>query len=170
MRRIAAAFLFCVCTLAWSQQLDLDWRVINQEWEFIKQQTGAPNDLPMPNIIIDPTLPSGARMMFQFPTKQDSVIPMQIMINPKTLVEYNREMIDWGVGHELTHYAFVMRENNWEYTKEYFAITQKHHCNREFMRITKELADVIYNVYHGERERYAMWDQVQRSCVTQPNQ
>lgn len=159
-----------MCVSLRADNLDLDWLVIQKEWAFIKQQVGAPVDLPMPNIILDLTLPSGARMMFQFPTQQDSQVPMQIMINPKTLVEYNREMIDWGLGHELTHYAFVMRENSWEYTKPYFIITQKHHCNREFMLITKELADVIYNVYHGERERYAMWDQVQRSCVTQPNQ
>jgi len=170
MRRLVAAFFICICTSAWTQDVDLDWTVINKEWAFIKQQTGAPDNLPMPVIIVDPTLPTGARMMFQFPTKQDSQVPMQIMINPRTLVEYNREMIDWGLGHELTHYAFVMRENNWEYTRTWFVITQKHHCNREFMRITKELADVIYNIYHGERERYAMWDQVQRSCVTQPNQ
>ena len=170
MRRLAAAFFILISASSWAHNLDLDWTVINKEWAFIKQQVEAPDDLPMPDIIIDPTLPVGARMMFQFPTKQDSRVPMQVMINPKTLVEYNREMIDWGIGHELTHYAFVMRENNWEYSRTWFVITQKHHCNREFMRITKEIADVIYNVYHGERERYAMWDQVQRSCVTQPNQ
>ena len=169
MRRIVAAFLLLFAVTA-QAEFTIDWRTVNKEWEFIKEQVGAPKDLPMPPIIVDPTLPSGARMMFQFPTKEDSSVVMQIMINPKTINDYNTEMIDWGLGHELTHYAFVMRENDWDYTRSWFNITIRHHCNREFMRITKELADVIYNVYHGERERYAMWDQVQRSCVTQPNQ
>lgn len=153
-----------------AQELSLDRYTIEREWTFIKQQLNAPADLPMPPIEIDPNMPKTARMMFQFPTANDSGITMKIFINPKTLKDYNTEMLDWGIGHELTHYAFILRENNWELNRSSYNYTIKHHCNKEFMRITKDLADVIYNIYHGERERYRMWDEVQRSCAQYPNQ
>jgi len=38
------------------------------------------------------------------------------------------------------------------------------------MRITRDIADVIYNVYHGQRERYMMLNEVQRSCLSNPTQ
>lgn len=165
------AFLFClVSSIANAQpKLNLDWSVIELEWRYIKQQVGAPNDLPMPPIVVE-TLPPNARMMFQFPVEETSDFPMQIIIAPSTLQSFDYEMIDWGIGHELTHYAFIMRDNNWDPTKRAFVQSRLHHCNREFMMITKGVAEIIFNVYHGQRELYAMYDFVQRSCLANPNQ
>lgn len=170
MRSLLFVVLLFIFTISFGEEFKLDHYTIEREWIYIKEQTNAPPDLPMPPIIVDSTLPQAARMMFQFPTQNDSNVVMQIMINPNTTKDYNIEMIDWGIGHELTHYAFILKENNWELNKPSYVYTQKHHCNKEFMRITRNLADVIYNIYHGERERYRMWDEVQRSCVTHPNQ
>ena len=172
MKHIAMAFLFCLTSSIANVQprlSDLDWPVIELEWKFIKQRVGAPIDLPMPPIIVE-TLPPGARMMFQFPIHDDSDYDMQIIISPETLKHYGYEMIDWGLGHELTHYAFIMRDNNWDYTKKTFVQTFPHHCNPEFMRITRNIADLIYNIHHGQRERYMMLNEVQRSCLSNPTQ
>lgn len=172
MLRSAVAFLFCcISTIANAQHslADLDWPVIRLEWQFIKQAVGAPPDLPMPEIVIEP-LPPGARMMFQFPTIDSDEYPLLITINPETLVKFDYEMVNWGLGHELTHYAFIMRDNNWDPNRSWYVQSRRHHCDPEFMQITHDIAEVIYNVYHGQRERYAMWDQVQRSCQYQPNQ
>jgi hypothetical protein len=174
MRSLAVALLFGLITgtcFASARPTGLDWPVIELEWKFIKQAVGAPANLPMPPIVVE-ELPPGARMIFQFPILPTDAYPMQISIAPSTLKNYGYEMLDWAVGHELTHYAFIMRENNWEYTRSQFVhdFNNKHHCNREYMAITKALADVVYSVYHGERERYAMWDEVQRSCAAHPNQ
>lgn len=174
MLQLMMAFLFCLASFIANAQTmtpNLDWTVIELEWKFIKQQLGAPANLPMPPIVVE-ELPPGARMLFQFPITNADTYPMQIGIAPSTLKYYGYEMLDWAVGHELTHYAFIMRENNWEYDRAKFVhdFRQPHHCNREYMAITKALADVVYSVYHGERERYAMWDEVQKSCANHPNQ
>ena len=68
MKKFMLALLFALATgTSLAQQLpNLDWRVIELEWRFIKERVGAPPDLPMPPIIVEP-LPPGARMMFQFP-------------------------------------------------------------------------------------------------------
>ena len=162
--------LFSLTAYASKSEIDIDWDIVEIEWQFIKKQVGAPADLPMPPIHLK-ELPPGARMMFQFPLT-DGDEAMEITIAPTTLTQYSREMLNWAVGHELTHYAFIMRENFWDHTKTVYqhAIYNVHHCNQEFMNITRAIANIIWNSYHSERERYAMWDQVQRSCLMQPNQ
>ena len=172
MKYIAMAFLFCLTSSIANVQpglSDLDWPVIELEWKFIKQRVGAPINLPMPLITVE-TLPPGARMMFEFPTSSDSDSDMKISIAPETLKNYGYEMTTWGVGHELTHYAFIMRDNDWNHTKKTFVHKFPHHCNPEFMSITRDLAEVIYQVHHGQRERYMMLNEVQRSCLSNPSQ
>ena len=164
------AFLFCLASSIAYATDDLDWLIINRVWTFVKTQTGAPADLPMPPIFVSADMPAAARMMFQYPTRENPQDRMVIMINPTTLETYDRDMIDWGLGHELTHYAMILQENNWDLTRETYNQTILHHCNREFMRITRQIADLIYSVYHDERDRYQMYHQVQRSCVDQPHQ
>lgn len=172
MKNLLIAFLLILpASISWAEliKIDLDWPMIELEWKFIKQRVGAPIDLPMPPIIVE-ALPSRARMMFQFPIQDYSDYDMQISIAPETLKNYGYEMIDWGLGHELTHYAFIMRDNNWDYTKKTFVQNFTHHCNPEFMRITQDIAGIIYNIYHGQRERYMMLNEVHRSCLLHPNQ
>ena len=171
MKHLFMAFLFCLASsIAYAQTYELDWRVINQEWQFIKEQTGAPADLPLPPIIFSKDMPAAARMMFQYPTDENPEDRMIIMINPRTMQDYDREMIDWGLGHELTHYAMILEENAWDLTRKTYVQETRHHCNPRFMRITRQIADLIYNIYHDERAKYQMYHQVQRSCVDQPHQ
>ena len=166
--KLLSIFLVVLCSIANASELDLDWHTIEKEWSFIKKSTGAPADLPMPPIEIDSTLPSAARMVFQFPTVDDMQTEVKILINPRVLSEFNVELLDWGIGHELTHYAFVMRENDWDINRSHYQITIKHHCNKEFMRITSDIADIIDARYHSEK--YRMLSEVQRSCAFYPNQ
>jgi hypothetical protein len=34
----------------------------------------------------------------------------------------------------------------------------------------RNIADLIYNIHHGQRERYMMLNEVQRSCLSNPTQ
>ena len=69
MHKWALAVLFSLFSLtayASKSEIDIDWDIVEIEWQFIKKQVGAPADLPMPPIHLK-ELPPGARMMFQFP-------------------------------------------------------------------------------------------------------
>lgn len=172
MKKLLIAFLLALTgSISYAEliTMDLDWPVIEIEWQFIKQQVGAPNDLPMPTILVG-VLPADIRMMFQFPIEDPSDYSMGIIISRETLENYGKELLNWGIGHELTHYAFIMRDNDWDYTKKSFIKTKLHHCDREFMHITKDIANIIYKIYHGQRERHIMLNQILRSCLVLPNQ
>jgi hypothetical protein len=82
----------------------------------------------------------------------------------------SKEMVTWGVGHELVHYAFIMRENQWQNRRATFADNLKHHCDLEFKQITRAIADEIWNIYHSDTQRAAMYDEVEKSCFNEPNQ
>ena len=171
MRKLIASLAVILATTALAADTaDLDWRMIGQIWRLVKDETGAPPDLPMPPIEISSNMPAAARMMFQYPTQETATDRMIILINPTTLETYDRDMIDWGLGHELTHYALILEENGWDTGLAFYQQQRLHHCNRRFMKITRDIADLITSVYHDERARYQMYNQVQRSCVDQPHQ
>lgn len=171
MKKLLLIIVLCfTCNTSSQNRSAIDWRMVELEWKFIKQSTGAPDDLVMSPIIVSSDMPVGARMMFQYPTEGNSNDRILILINPATLETYDTNMVSWGIGHELTHYAMLLQENSWDLHREYYTQTIRHHCNPKFMRITKEIADLITSVYHDEQSKYQMYHQVQRSCVNQPNQ
>ena len=149
---------------------EIDFDVINRLWTFVKLQTQAPPDLPPPKLVLDWHVPAFARMGFQYPTKQYPDYEMQISIAPRTIEHYTKEMVTWGVGHELTHYAFILRENHWRYKQQTFSDQRKHHCDLEFKALTRAIADQIWLIYHSDTQRAAMYDEVEKSCFNEPNQ
>ena len=149
---------------------EIDFDVITRLWGFVKKTTHAPADLPPPPLVLDWHVPSFARMGFQYPTPQFPDNIMQISIAPRTIEGYSKEMVTWGVGHELVHYVFIMRENLWQNRRATFADSLKHHCDLEFKAITRAIADEIWKIYHSDSQRAAMYDEVEKSCFNEPNQ
>lgn len=149
---------------------EIDFDVISRLWVFVKKTTQAPADLPPPKLVLDWHVPAFARMGFQYPTQQFPDFEMQISIAPRTIEHYTKEMVTWGVGHELVHYAFILRENNWRRSQSTFQDQLKHHCNPEFKAITRAIADEIWTIYHSDTQRAAMYDEVEKSCFNEPNQ
>lgn len=138
-------------------------------WRFIKSQTQAPDDAAMPPLVIQPGLPTTARMVFEFPSEDQPQNSLQINVSPRTLQLWSRSMVNWALGHELVHYAMLMRENQWT-AQRIYTNTIKHHCNPEFMRLTTEIADLISDAQSPSRERLRMYSEVFRSCTRHPDQ
>jgi hypothetical protein len=149
---------------------EIDFDVINRLWGFVKKTTHAPADLPPPKLVLDWHVPAFARMGFQYPTQEFPEYGMQISIAPRTIEHYTKEMVTWGVGHELVHYAFILRENDWRLSQPTFRDQLKHHCDLEFKAITRAIADQIWLIYHSDTQRAAMYDEVEKSCFNEPNQ
>jgi len=149
---------------------EIDYDVIGRLWDFVKTSTHAPADLPPPKLVLDWHVPPFARMGFQYPTEKFPEYAMQISIAPRTIEHYSKEMVTWGVGHELVHYAFILRENKWQRGQTTFQDQLKHHCNPEFKHLTRAIADQIWHVYHSDTQRAAMYDEVEKSCFNEPNQ
>ena len=78
-------------------------------------------------------------------------------------------MVNWALGHELVHYAFLMRENQWQ-PKTIYSNSIKHHCNPEFLQLTGDIADLISDTQMPSRERLRMYSEVFRSCTRHPDQ
>ena len=123
----------------------------------------------MPRLVLQPSLPSAARMVFEFPSEDQPQNRLQINVSPRTLQAWSRSMVNWAVGHELVHYAMLMRENHWE-PQAIYKNTVKHHCNPEFMALTAGIADLISDAQSPSRERLRMYSEVFRSCARDPDQ
>jgi hypothetical protein len=147
----------------------LDMGILQAVWSFIKAETSAPVDFPMPLVVVDATLPITARMVFQFPSAEHPNNQLQIGVSPRTLSAWNRGMVSWAAGHELTHYAFLMRENGW-LQKDKYQSTTKHHCNPEFIRLTSGIADLLSDQLTNGKDRLRMYSEVFRSCSRHPEQ
>ena len=138
-------------------------------WQFIKSKTQAPSDASMPRLVIQPGLPTTARMVFEFPSEDQPQNQLQINVSPRTLQLWSRPMVNWALGHELVHYAMLMRENQWV-PQTVYKNTIKHHCNPEFLKLTGDIADLISDAQSPSRERLRMYSEVFRSCTRHPDQ
>jgi hypothetical protein len=148
----------------------IDTEMVERIWHYIKQATHAPQSLPPPRIVMDWEVPPLARMGYQFPTLQFPDNASQISIAPRTVDMWPRDIVSWGIGHELTHYVFLMRENNWNPNLRVFVNKRRHHCDPEFQEITRGIADLIWATYHSSSDRTKMYDEVQKSCFLYPDQ
>lgn len=148
----------------------IDIGMVTRIWNYVKKETSAPDNLPTPSIVMDWEVPPIAKMGFQFPTEEYPKNVSQISIAPRTVDMWPQDMISWGIGHEITHYVFLMRENDWNTEKKIFVNKLKHHCNKEFIKITKGIADLIYSTYHSDIDRRKMYDEVMMSCRIHPEQ
>ncbi len=163
-----------VASLSFAQGLpitssQLDMQMTGKIWEFIKRETHAPSDLPLPAIMLDENIPKEARMVFQFPSEDAPDNAMQISIGATGTRFMSQELFLWALGHELTHYAMLMQENQWEH-KTVYVNNIRHHCNFEFMRITRDIVEIIWEQYQSVAARMRMYTEVHKSCARQPLQ
>jgi len=148
----------------------IDLTLVNRLWEYAKKEMGAPNNIAPPKITLDWNVPKYARMGTQFPTIEIPDMPIQISIAPRTIDSEDRLIVIWGLGHEITHYLFALQENGWDLTLKVFSIKRRHHCDPEFKRITRGMAQELWNVYHSDDIRGKMFEEVIRSCANFPQQ
>ena len=147
----------------------MDAKMTEKIWEFINHETHAPADLPLPPILFDENIPKEARMVFQFPSEDAPQNTMQISIGTSGTRLWRQEMFLWALGHELTHYALLMQENEWQ-QKTVYVNNIRHHCNMEFMRITRDIVEIIWEQYQSIAARMRMYSEVHKSCSRQPMQ
>jgi len=147
----------------------IDKAMTEKLWVFIKQETNAPDNLALPPIFFDEKIPKEARMMFQFPSVDAPNNTLQISIGAYSTRFWRQEMFQWALGHELTHYAFLMQENDWQ-EKAIYENNIRHHCHFEFMRITRDIVEIIWDQYQSVASKMRMYDEVVKSCSRQPLQ
>lgn len=147
----------------------LDMAMLQVVWSFIKAETGGPPEFPMPPLVVDASLPTNARMVFQYPSEDQPNNKLMVSVSPRTLTQWSRAMVSWAAGHELTHYAFLMRDNGWVQQEKYENKT-KHHCNPAFIKLTSGIADLIADELTNTKERLRMYSEVFRSCTRHPDQ
>lgn len=107
--------------------VDLD--ALNRIWARLKKETGAPADLPPPPLVLDWEVPASAKMGFQYPTEEFPDNRLRISIAPRTADMQPANMTLWGLGHELTHYLFILRENGFDPKRKTYREGPPQHCN-----------------------------------------
>ena len=151
-------------------QPPIDFEMIHRIWVMLKKETGAPSTLPYPPIVLDWEVPKIALMGMQYPTKEEPGNRLQISLAPRTLDQMKDQEIMFGIGHELTHYLFLMRTNRWDYQKKAFEPGTPHHCDPEFQRIMRLIIAKIWDTYHDDVMRNRLINEPRRSCVAYPQQ
>jgi hypothetical protein len=119
--------------------------------------------------MFDENIPKEARMVFQFPSEDAPQNTLQISIGTTGTRFWKHDMFLWALGHELTHYALLMQENQWE-QKAVYVNNIRHHCNMAFMQITRDIVDIIWEKYQSVVGRMRMYSEVHKSCSRQPLQ
>ena len=139
----------------------IDLNDVNRIWKKLKKEIGAPDDLPAPIITLDWEVPIYARMGTQYPTEEFPNNRLQISIAPRTIDSEPDYMVLFGIGHEMVHYLFILRENGYKIQKLY-VVELHHHCNPEFQDFTRVVIDEVWNIYHVNKN--IMNDEIVKSC------
>ncbi len=151
-------------------QPPIDLEMVHRVWLTLKKETGAKENIPYPPIVLDWEVPRIALMGTQYPTKEFPNNRLQISLAPRTLDTLDHQLLLFGIGHELTHYLFILRENEWDPHKQYYVVKRRHHCDAEFQRIMRVTIDLIWNTYHDDGMRSRLSNEPRRSCVEHPEQ
>lgn len=127
--------------------IDLDGA--NRVWCWLKQQVGAPLELPPPRVFVG-NLPSNKYSVFVFPTVEAPDSPFSIEIAWNTLKYDDHIFVLWALGHELAHSLFTLRSFDFKMQTMYPAeLPQIHHCDPEFRRMTREVTQVLWDIWHS---------------------
>jgi len=145
----------------------LDPNRVTQVWAYLLSEMKGPAHLNRPPMVIDPELPTSARFVFEFPSQDAPENPLQIRVSPRTLNEWRGSTLYWGLGHELAHYLFLRSENAW-LEKSQYESELHHHCDPEFMTLTRKLADFLEQ--NSTQALMQMYAEGFRSCMRNPQQ
>lgn len=147
----------------------IDTELSGRVWEMLKRETGAPAYIYPPRIVIEWDVPANARMVTTYPTAEQPDGELLIAISPATLIENNRLRVAWALGHEMVHYLWILRENDWQYRAVY-RVRVRHHCNSQFQQQTDRVADFIWSIYHNSDDQSWAQDEAKRACTSHPEQ
>lgn len=140
--------------------------IIERYWSWLKSEVGAPPNLPWPRIEIEP-LPRAVRMAFVFPTQEAPWRETRIVISPRSIDRASgpeRLSVVGEFAHELVHYVLVLAENRWDFEAETLRNDVHHHCDDEFMRLTRQIADFIWDTYHSNDAVRSIDHMVRLAC------
>lgn len=152
------------------KQPPIDFEMIHRIWVMLKKETGAPDSVPYPPIVLDWEVPKIAMMGTQYPTKEYPDNRLQISLAPRTLDMMEFQQIQFGIGHELTHYLFLLRANGWDPHRKFYVPGKPHHCDPEFQRITHMITQKIWDTHHDDAMRNRLANEPRRSCTEHPEQ
>lgn len=145
----------------------VDREALERVWTYIKKEAGAPDDLSMPPFVASWKIFGLAIAAFSAPTEEAHTMRPHILLVPNVGNEESN-MVLWYIAHELTHYAFLMRHNDWDVNRKTFDVGKPHHCDPEFKRVTHGAADAIWDIYHGDTALHRSYGEVERSCRVTP--
>lgn len=151
-------------------QPPIDLEMVHRLWVVLKKETNAPSSLPYPPIVLDWEVPKIAMMGFQYPTKEYPDNRLQISLAPRTLDLMKDQEILFGIGHELTHYLFLLRNNGWDPNKKTYEPGKPQHCDPEFQRLMRMIIQKIWDTYHDDATRNRLNSEPRRSCTAHPDQ
>src|SRR3989344_7315554 len=146
MRRCLALLFLCLLALPLSASANShEWKIkgssyqmdivlMERVWARLVKEMNIPVGIEPPPMIFDSSYPSDVNMAFVYSIMPEYIVPSHIAVSPRAINKKNlsADHFIWGIGHELTHFAFVMRDNGWKYAPYYVEKTKHHHCNREF--------------------------------------
>jgi hypothetical protein len=146
--------------------LDEETFLIERYWSWLKAEVDAPSDLPWPRIDIEP-LPRTVRMAFIFPTAEAPWRQTRIVISPRSVdraAGSERLSVVGELAHEIVHYVLILAENGWDFEADIMRNDVHHHCDHEFMRLTRQIANFIWVTYHSNDAIRSVDHMVQLAC------
>ena len=146
----------------------------NRVWCWMKHQVHAPLGLPPPPVFVGP-LQLNKYSVFMFPTPEapDDVFSIEIALDT---VQYEDPLfVLWALGHELAHGLFTLRPFGFQQQTFYpAALPSLQHCDPEFRRVTRGVANLLWDIYHSSDQRARMLSQDKdsdgRECAYLSNQ
>ena len=146
--------------------LDQEAHLIERYWTWLKEEAGAPANFPWPSIHIEP-LPRTVSMAFVFPTHEAPWHEARIVMSPRSIDRANgpdRLTVVGELAHEMVHYILVLAENGWNLDAGVLKNEVHHHCDDEFMRLTRQVGDFIWKVYHSNDAVRSIDQMVRLAC------
>lgn len=149
-----------------------DGDLLIQYWSWLSVETGAPDYLPAPDVVVE-KLPNNIRMGLFHPTRFEPDNQLRIVISPRAIDRADgdeRLIVVSEIAHELVHYFLLMKEHEWAYERIRFEPARHGHCDAEFQRLTRHIGQIIWNAYHSNTVLRAVEQMVHRSCWEEGDQ
>lgn len=149
-----------------------DTDLLIQFWSWMSVETGAPDYLPAPDVVVE-ELPNNIRMGLFYPTRFERDRQLRVVISKRAInraVGDERLIVISEIAHELVHYFLLMKEHDWAYERIRFEPARHGHCDEEFQRLTRHIGLIIWSAYHSNNVLRAVDQMVRRSCWEEGDQ
>lgn len=179
MGKFSIAFLFClllacsapnagraISTVNLPEPFNEEIYILERYWAWLKSEVDAPADLPWPRVEVGP-LPRTVKMAFFFPTENAPWQKTRIVISPRSVDRAKgseRLSVVGELAHEIVHYVMLLEENGWHLDAEVLRNEIHHHCDHSFMRLTRQIAHFIWEVYHSNDAVRSVHQMVHLAC------